>query len=137
MTALSRLLFLPGIKFLISGNHDSTSGVHHKPAVSPIKYAKVFSKISDFGSVKINGERILLSHFPYAASQDGPGRGVGRYMDFRPADTGLRLIHAHTHHTHPTDGSSTGRELCVSWDAWGRLVDMGDVHQWMRNSNKE
>lgn len=33
----------------------------------------------------------------------------------------------------PTSGSWTRRELCVSWDAWRRLVNLGDVQKWINS----
>lgn len=125
--ALMLLSILPGHKRLILGNHDSESGIHK--AISPNRelFHTVFEKVSDFGHISIDKRRILLSHYPYLESGDGPGRGLPRHAQFRLPNMGHILIHAHTHHTHPTDGGVTGREICVSWDAWRRLVDMGDI----------
>lgn len=131
MKALNTLFYLPGRKRLIAGNHDSISGIHRTQSPHSQLFRDVFESIQDFGRVKLNGEQVLLSHYPYISSGDGPGRGHARYEQFRLPDLGARLIHAHTHHTHPTEGSTTGRELCVSWDAWGRLVNLGDVAKWM------
>jgi len=132
LRALSLLLQLPGRKRLIAGNHDGVAGIHQRPSPNWGIFISVFESINDYGHINFEGHRILLSHYPYWASQDGPGRGHGRYQQARLPDHGLKLIHAHTHHTHPTDGSATGRELCVSWDAWKRLADMGDVAKWVR-----
>ena len=44
---------------------------------------------------------------------------------------GKALIHGHTHHSDPFSGSLTGREMCVSWDAWGRLVNIDQVAAWV------
>lgn len=127
LDALHILNKLPGRKRLVCGNHDSISGIHRTISSNREMFYRVFEKISDYSAVKFEGRRILLSHYPYLASGDGPGRGVARYEQYRLPDLGAYLIHAHTHHTHPTDGGVTGREICVSWDAWRRLVDMGDI----------
>ena len=127
--ALELIMSLPGEKELYSGNHDSMSGIHKTPSPNRGLFYETFNKISDFGRIRHNGRDLLLSHYPYWVSQDGPGRGVGRYEQFRLPDLGNILIHAHTHHTHPTNGSKTGREICVSWDAWRRMVNMGDIAQ--------
>ena len=131
LKALSLLAYLPGKKRLICGNHDSVSGIHRRVSKHTDRFRSVFESISDHGRVRIDGRDILLSHYPYATQGDGPGRGEARYAQFRLPDQGGRLIHGHTHHTSATGGSSTGRELCVSWDAWRRLVNMGDVVGWL------
>lgn len=132
LRALDILAGLPGRKRLIAGNHDSVSGIHRRgPSPRTRQFREVFEQISDFGRVRINGESILMSHFPYQSQGDGPGRYGSRYDQYRLVDRGARLIHAHTHHNHPTSGSLVGRELCVSWDAWRRLVNLGDVQKWI------
>lgn len=135
--ALELINRLPGRKRLICGNHDGESGIHARVSPNHMLFAQVFEKISEYSHINLDGRRILLSHYPYWASQDGPNRGHGRYEQYRLPDLGAYLIHAHTHHTHPTDGSATGRELCVSWDAWRRLVDMGDVAQWVKKMEED
>ena len=127
--ALELIQSLPGEKELICGNHDSTSSVQKTPSPNRRLFNETFNRVSEYGRVRHYGKEILLSHYPYWASQDGPGRGPGRYEQFRLPDLGKLLIHAHTHHNHPTNGSATGREICVSWDAWGRMVNMGDIAQ--------
>lgn len=132
--ALEILVNLPGRKMLKSGNHDSVSGIHIKHSPNTDLFREVFESIQDFGRIKINNENLLLSHFPYASQGDGPGRGEGRYNEFRIADTGQRLIHAHTHHNHPTSGSVTNREFCVSWDAHNDMVNIGKIAKWVQES---
>ena len=132
--ALELLATLPGRKRLIAGNHDSVAGQHTSPSPNRELFHSVFEKISDHGRVSLNGKRILLSHYPYWESGDGPVRSPARYQQWRLPDLGDWLIHAHTHFTHPTSGSATGREICTSWDAWGRLVDMGDISQIIRKA---
>lgn len=129
--ALAYIFWLPGEKRLIAGNHDSISGIHRKTSPNVDLFRETFTQIHDFGRIRLNREQIMLSHYPYASQGDGPGRGDARYEQFRLPDLGARLIHAHTHHTHRTSGSQTGRELCVSWDAWGRLVNIGDIQKWL------
>lgn len=129
--ALEVLRGLPGRKRLVAGNHDSVAGMHRSPSPRTRMFREVFEQISDYGRVRINRESILLSHYPYRSQGDGPARGESRYDQYRLVDHGARLVHAHTHHNHPTSGSVTGRELCVSWDAWRRLVNLGDVQKWI------
>lgn len=130
--ALETIASLPGRKRLIAGNHDSIAGIHRSPSPRSHMFREVFETINDYGRIRINRESIYLSHYPYEVQGDGPGRGTApRYLEYRLPDYGHRLIHAHTHHTHPTSGSWTRRELCVSWDAWRRLVNIGDVQKWI------
>jgi len=131
--ALEIIESLPGEKRLLAGNHDSVSGIHRRSSPLQHKYYSVFTRITDFGRIRMENQEILQSHYPYISQGDGPDRGQGRYEQFRLGDYGGLLIHAHTHHTHPTDGSVTGRELCVSWDAWKRMVTTADISKWVRS----
>jgi calcineurin-like phosphoesterase family protein len=130
--ALEILANLPGRKVLISGNHDSVSSIHRKPSPHLEQFRNVFERIQDFARIRIEGRDVLLSHYPYASSGDGPGRYGSRYEQYRLPDYGGLLVHAHTHHTDAFEGSYTGREMCVSWDAWRRLVNLGDIAQWVK-----
>lgn len=129
--ALGILSVLPGRKRLIKGNHDSVSGIHRAMSPNAQLFNEVFETQSDYGRIRVERENILLSHYPYWSQGDGPGRGEGRHRQYRLSDFGELLIHAHTHHDHPTNGSRTGRELCVSWDAWGRMVGQADITAWL------
>lgn len=130
--ALAALWGLPGSKHLIAGNHDSVSSIHRNSYKKFPQFMKVFDSIQQFARIRIDGVNILLSHYPYLSQGDGPGRGLPRYSQYRLADEGMPLIHAHTHHTDPFSGSVTGREMCVSWDAWRRMVNLGDVAKWVK-----
>lgn len=136
--ALAVLSELPGRKVLISGNHDSISSIHRKTSPHLDMFREVFEEIKDFGRIRVEGQDVLLSHYPYWSQGDGPGRGERghRYEQYRLPDLGNHLIHAHTHHTDPFDGSWTKREMCVSWDAWGRLVGLGDVANWIKSKGE-
>lgn len=136
--ALAILANLPGRKRLITGNHDSVAGIHRRPSPHNATFRDVFETINDYGRVRVaNGIDVLLSHYPYASQGDGPGRGEARYGQYRLPDNGGHLIHAHTHNTHPTNGSTTGREMCVSWDAWRRMVNLGDIAKWLQGEEGE
>lgn len=130
--ALEILTQLRGHKRLISGNHDSVSGVHRSASRHIRLFNEVFESIRDFGQIRLNNSKVLLSHFPYASQGDGPEREDPRYLEFRLPDNGLRLIHAHTHHNHATNGSQTNREFCVSWDAHNSLVNIGKIDKWIQ-----
>lgn len=136
LRSLGLIALLPGRKRLISGNHDSISSIHRRLSPNLEAFRHVFEAIQDFGRFRIEGEEVLMSHYPYKSQGDGPGRGEPRYEQFRLPDLGAPLVHAHTHHTHPTRGSVDGNEMCVSWDAWKRLVNLGDIQRWL-TSRKE
>lgn len=122
--ALAILSTLPGRKRLIAGNHDSVSGIHRRLSPHVDYFNSVFERVSDFGRVNIDRRQVLLSHYPYTADHtDEP-----RLMQFRLPDLGAPLIHAHTH----SSERYSGREMCVSWEAWGRLVSVGDVIPWLQ-----
>ena len=124
--ALSILHNLPGRKRLIAGNHDTVASIHPTRSLATEGFRQVFERIGDFATVKVDGVEVLLSHYPYEADH----KPESRYMQFRLRDYGMPLIHAHTHSTQRS--TPGGRELCVSWEAWGRLANAGDVAQWLK-----
>lgn len=131
--ALTLLATLPGIKHLTAGNHDSVSSIHRDGYKKQERWRGVFASIRDFGRIRVEGRDVLLSHYPYLSQGEGPGRKPEiRYAQYRLTEQGLPLVHAHTHHTDPFDGSPSGLEMCVSWDAWRRLVNYGDIAQWIK-----
>lgn len=123
--ALRVLASLPGRKRLIAGNHDSVSSIHRTLSPHISVFADVFERVSDFGRIKFERRDVLLSHYPYRGDHSD---GV-RYLQYRLPDLGLPLIHGHTHSTE----RFVGREACVSWEAWGRLVGLGDLSGWLRS----
>lgn len=130
--ALALLAELPGRKRLISGNHDVTWDAHRDAPRLRRKYGfdDVFEWIGSFGRRKINGQTVLLSHFPYAPL---PGAGPDstrdhtaepRYLQYRLPNLGEWLLHGHTH---STEIWTSPRELHVGWDAWRRLVPEHEI----------
>lgn len=110
------------------------SSIHRNGYKKQAEWLQVFDSVQQFGRVRVEKQDILMSHYPYVHQGDGPGRNAlgGRYLEYRLPDMGIPLIHAHTHHLNPFDGSTFGREICVSWDAWGRLVNYGDIAKWIK-----
>jgi len=114
--ALAMIATLPGTKFLISGNHDSTHPMHHRETTKMKKvYLEVFEDVDTVGYRHLKWEggdvKCLISHFPYSGDREGLDNP--RYMEFRLQDRGHYLIHGHTH-------NMTGfvdRELHVGVDA--------------------
>jgi len=114
--ALTLIDSLPGTKFLISGNHDSTHPMHHREATkAKRRYLEVFEDVDTVGYRHLKWEggdaKCLISHFPYTGDREG--LATPRYQEFRLQDHGHYLIHGHTH-------NMTGfvdRELHVGVDA--------------------
>lgn len=120
--ALFILASLPGRKRLIAGNHDSVASIHRTLSPHIPLFNEVFERVGDFGRIRYEGQEILLSHYPYSGDH-----GEDRYTQYRLRDEGCKLIHAHTHSTERFNG----RQACVSWEAWGRLVNIGDLREWI------
>lgn len=127
---------------LIAGNHDSVSSIHRNGYKQQRRRLEVFESVQQFGRVRLYGQNVLMSHYPYARSGDGPGRGEARYLEYRMPDEGLPLIHGHTHQSEPhalVQRWNYGKpetildttQFCVSWDAHRRLVTEHDLNQWL------
>lgn len=85
----------PGIKHLIAGNHDSCHPMHHEAHKWQRVYLEVFKSVQQSAVRKVDGNKLLLSHFPYA--NGGDHTIEERYTQWRFQDAGLWLIHGHTH----------------------------------------
>lgn len=139
--ALELLLDVRADLHLIAGNHDSVSSIHRNGYKQQRRWLEVFETVQQFGRVRLNGRNVLMSHYPYTRSGDGPGRGEARYAEYRLPDAGLPLIHGHTHQDAPHMqldpekwfgiGLTDHMQFCVSWDARRRLVTEHDLNQWL------
>lgn len=138
--ALNCIDHLQPHKHLIAGNHDSVSSIHRNGYKKQREWMDVFESVQQFGRIRLNGMDVLMSHYPYARSGDGPDRGEARYREYRLPDTGLPLIHGHTHQSDPHMGTLIDwnpevhwdtQQFCVSWDAHRRLVTEHDLNQWL------
>lgn len=137
---------------LIAGNHDSVSSIHRNGYKHQKEWLRVFDSIQQYGRFTFDGEQVFMSHYPYARSGDGANREGVRYLEYRLPDIGNPLMHGHTHQSTPhmewrgaevvTPGNlptynirkiADVQQLCVSWDAWGRLVTERDVADWIRD----
>lgn len=114
--ALEIVSHLPGVKHLITGNHDPCHPMHRSAHKWQARYMPTFASVQPFARRRINGLPVLLSHFPY--SKD---RFEVRYVQWRLRDEGEWLLHGHTHEA---DQRLEGREIHVGVDAW----DMAPVH---------
>lgn len=125
--ALDWIAERPGIKHLISGNHDP---VHPQFRTAPAKYRHwldYFETIHPFARRKLYGKSFLLSHYPYWSWGDGPDRFPARDEQWRLPDLGLPLLHGHTHGTEREHGNM----FHVGWDAWHQLVPQETIQEWL------
>lgn len=137
--ALDVLTSLPGEKHLILGNHDAAHPMHRNAHTQLRKYLEVFASVASAATRKIDGQYVLLSHFPYERDRDEI-----RYPQWRLRDEGLPLLHGHTHgeeivtrtEVWPVDGGPRVRtEIHVGLDAWdGNLVPLDHVARLLKES---
>jgi calcineurin-like phosphoesterase family protein len=125
----------PGIKHLISGNHDPVHPFHRDSYKLYEKWMYAFTSIQPFLRRKLGGKYFLMSHFPYMGT-GAEGHGAeDRYPQFRLPDMGLPLLHGHTHgheKHHNSDGGSP--ELHVGLDAWDlQLVSQDTILGWLEH----
>jgi calcineurin-like phosphoesterase family protein len=85
----------PGTKKFITGNHDSCHmGIERRESGKWIKrYLEFFDVVFPFARIRVNGQVVLLSHFPYA----GDHTAIDRFPQWRLPDLGDWLLHGHTH----------------------------------------
>lgn len=131
--ALDWIAARPGIKHLISGNHDPVHPMHRTATKALPEWGKYFETIQPFLRRKLLNSTLLLSHFPYASWGDGPGREGSRYDQYRLPDHGELLLHGHTHGTEKAHDNM----LHVGIDAWQRLVPQSEVIEWVLKSQQE
>lgn len=117
---------LHGKKILVRGNHD----------LSASKMMRLgFDWVCDEMHVNIGGTRVLISHYPYRLStmkyyyyktkQLFYKKEVYdfRKMHRRPIDTGMILLHGHTHQ----EDKVRGRMIHVGLDSWNMFPVSQDV----------
>lgn len=148
LATLQNITHFEGVRFhLIAGNHDSVSSIHRQGYKKQPEWLDVFDSIQQFGRLKLAGKQVLMSHYPYSRSGDGPERDSSRYHEFRLPDQGFPLIHGHTHQNTPhmdlygdwelellEPGQPKVKDIsqfCVSWDAHRRLVTEADLNKWL------
>lgn len=142
--ALEALSFMPPRLHLIAGNHDSVSSTHRQGYKQQRRWLEVFESVQQFGRVRLAGKDVLMSHYPYARSGDGPERSTYRYAEYRLPAEGFPLIHGHTHQSEPhmpnrhrvsylhPEQQLDRQQFCVSWDAHRRLVTEHDLNVWLK-----
>ena len=123
---------LPGIKHLISGNHDSVASIHRSAWKKQKRFLEVFESVQDFARMKVYGVDFLLSHYPFAGG--GDHKEDERYTTYRLTDTGIPLVHGHVHGA--WDYEKTVRDtpmMNVGVDHWfDRPATLEDVVSWLK-----
>lgn len=117
----------PGRKILITGNWDEINPL--KPGFTNLSkfmaWSEVFSGIYDRGSIKIDDQQFLASHYTYGNAEKKPllvEQGVGW------KDTGMPLLHGHTHSRKRASRSKAGTlQIHVGIDAWKKPVSGAQI----------
>lgn len=89
---------LNGTKILICGNHDAPFNFKKNPKAMRMKekYLNQFTEVEMEKIVTLKtGQKVLLSHLPYANEESK--KIDTRYLDQRPKDKGMVLLHGHSH----------------------------------------
>ncbi len=133
--ALEILSELPGRKRLVCGNHDPVSSIHREAWKHQRAALEVFETVQDFAKIRLQGSTVLLSHYPYSGVGSEGLRGKDglphpeRCTEFRLTDTGVPLLHGHTHGEEKLHFSGAGTpQVHIGLDAWNmKLVSEREV----------
>jgi len=90
---------LNGKKILIFGNHDVDPKYSGKKA-----YSQLFDEVHDYLELKINGERIVMFHFPIDSWNKRHRSAIH--------------LHGHTHGTHQEKNKLVPNRFDVGVDCW-------------------
>ena len=119
---------LSGRITLVVGNHDRPFRAAGAPdEVWDERYlaAGVGRLIHGSHTVTVAGVEVCVCHFPYR----GDSHDEDRFVDHRPTDIGLPLLHGHVHQS----WRRNGRMINVGVDAWaGNLVSDTDIATLLR-----
>lgn len=127
---------LNGRRLLVPGNHDRVSpATQTKLAIErfrPMYEDAGWSVLPEILDGTRHGTRILASHYPYA----GDSTGVERHHAHRPANTGIPLLHGHTHDRE--GGPHGSHEFHVGVDAFGFApVQFELIDAWLEDLRRE
>lgn len=118
--ALTWLIQRPGIKHLVTGNHDGCHPMYRNAAKYQAWYLSCgIASVQPFARRRINGQSVLMSHYPY----EGDHTSQDRHTQWRLRDEGLPILHGHTHshekRSYSGPGWSGSVQIHVGVDAWG------------------
>lgn len=115
-----------GIKNWVPGNHDSTHPMK-RGFLSELKQSQgLFNFVGSHASFRAEGTTILLNHFPYAGMPGSDHTDEDRYVQWRFPNSGLFLLHGHTHQE---ELHVSFNSLHVGWEAWKRPVPHEEAMQ--------
>lgn len=120
---------LNGTIHLITGNHDECHPLFRGSQNKFRAWANLFASVQQFHQINHDGQRILMSHFPYNGEGSQRADDEDRYSEFRLRDLGMTLIHGHTHDKKQRHSlSALGSHMFhVGWDSWRRPVNIKEL----------
>lgn len=127
---------LNGTRLLVPGNHDRVSpATQSKRAIErfrPIYEDAGWTVLPEILAGTRHGVQLLACHYPYA----GDTSGVERHSSHRPDNTGLPLLHGHTHeHDFGPHGS---HEFHVGVDAFDFApIQFELIDAWLEDLRRE
>lgn len=114
---LQYIKLMPGTKFLVPGNHDRVSSLASKTRQANFRgdYEDVgFEILNEIEFTTIYDQLYVMSHYPYV----GDSHDKDRFEKIRPTDSGLPLIHGHSHQLERYTYSPNGTlQISVGVDA--------------------
>lgn len=121
---------LHGRRLLVPGNHDRVSpATQSNRAIErfrPMYEDAGWSVLPEVIDGRRRGRRLLASHYPYV----GDSTGVERHSSHRPGDSGIPLLHGHTHDR--AFGPHGSHEFHVGVDAFDfRPVPFEVIDRWL------
>jgi calcineurin-like phosphoesterase family protein len=106
-----------GTKHFVTGNHDACFAGHRGAHKHQREYRDHFETVQPYASVRLEGQPVMLSHFPYIG--DGEGK-ADRCAQWRLRDCGAPVVHGHTHRSEQLSRSQGGTlQIHVGLDAHG------------------
>lgn len=104
-----------GWKRLVLGNHDAAFAGSRGSWKHQRSYLEHFESVHDYASVRLEGQQVMLSHFPL--NGDGEGK-PDRCAPYRLRDEGMPVVHGHTHRSGQLSRSDRGTlQIHVGLDA--------------------
>lgn len=128
-TGLPLVARLRGVKHLVLGNHDAPHPRHKKSHTQQRRFLEVFESVHQHEQHVINGQKVLLSHYPYKGEHSGR---EDRDTQWRLPDEGLPLLHGHVHE----EWAIRGRQFNVGVDHNPTPVSVDTVSAWLDTLNE-
>lgn len=131
--SIQKVHLLNGYKVLVSGNHDRISSVEKESRRERFRpyYESVFQEIwPEVVEHEINGRKVVLSHYP----AEGDHTDEDRFVDIRPKDTGIPVLHGHTHQSEVVSYTKNGTmQIHVGVNSWDyRPVSEEEIDDFLR-----